>query len=81
MISPVCGSSAFKTGQPLPSAFSNVSSNFVPMILKELFSGSIGAKKGISVEYLFLSDVTRSRLTVVGEVKETVDLSLSIFLR
>lgn len=49
MISPVKRSFALSTGHPDPSAFARVSSNFVPIILKLLFSVSIVPNSGISV--------------------------------
>ena len=51
------------------------------MILAFDFVVSIRPKSGSSVAYLLLSAVGRSRVTVVGEVKSTFALSLSIFLR
>lgn len=81
MISPVGLSSPLRTGQLTPSALTNSNSSFVPMILNELLSGSMVPKRGISCLNRFLSEVRRSRSTVVGEVNLTVEASLSIFLR
>ena len=81
MISPVGRSSLLSTGHAEPSAFANVNSSFVPMILNSDFFVSIGAYSGIEAAYRLLSEVKRSRSKVVGEEKMTLDFALSIFLR
>ena len=81
MISPVGRSSLLSTGQPVPSAFANVNSSFVPMILNSDVFVSIGAYSGIEVANRLLSEVNRSRSKVVGEEKMTLDFAFSIFLR
>jgi hypothetical protein len=81
MISPVGRSSLLSTGHPEPSAFVNVNSSFVPMILNCDVFVSIGAYSGIELANRLLSEVNRSRSKVVGEEKRTLDFDLSIFLR
>lgn len=82
MISPVLPSSLRRTGHELASAFTSVTSSFVPRILKEDLFTSIGPKSCITFLYRFggASVVGRSRTSSVGEAKMTEAASLLIFL-
>lgn len=81
IISPVTRSSLLNTGQLVASAFASVSSTFVPMTLKVLFSGSMPAYVGTCCLYRLLSAVFRSRSTVVADENAIFDASLSIFFK
>lgn len=76
----VTGSSFLSTGQEVLSALTSVISNFVPMILYVDLSVSISPKRGISLSYLLLSEVRRSRETELAENAILAE-SLTIFLR
>lgn len=76
----VTGSSFLSTGQDVLSALTSVISNFVTMILYVDLSVSISPKRGISLSYLLLSEVRRSRETALAENAILAE-PLTIFLR
>lgn len=83
MISPVLGSSLRSTGHELPSAFTRVTSNFVPIILNVDSSGLIGPNSSTTFLYRLggVSVVGRSRESSLGEENLMEAVSLLIFLR
>lgn len=81
MISPVLCSSLLSVGQLLPSAFTKINSSFVPITLNSDVFVSMGAYNGTEFSNRLLSEVIRSRLSVVGVAKMILDLALSILLR
>lgn len=82
IISPVLCSSLLSVGQLAPSAFANVTSSFVPRILKLEAAVSIGPYSGTDVLYRLggVSVVTRLRSREEGW-KTTNAVSFCIFLR
>lgn len=75
-------SSLLKTGHELPSAFTKVTSSFVPRTLHVEAASSIGPKRGTTALYRLggVSVVGRSRESVFS-AKSTRAVFLFIFLR